>query len=151
MCSRRKLLEKAHSGKLLAFFHDHLLLKQKRFFTCTHSQGKVWKEVSISKHLLKTEGEEDNQNKHWIWSSPFSDHWLKNLSCFCNLSICSVIFCLSSLPYACMGLSVNCGILTYKMCLNWMWINLIYKNRLSGITVKLFCYFWFWLYITAVV
>jgi len=39
--SGRKLLESGHQGKLLALSHDHLLLKQIRFFICSCSQGKV--------------------------------------------------------------------------------------------------------------
>lgn len=34
-------VERENQGKLLAFSHDHLLLKQKRFFICSCSQGKV--------------------------------------------------------------------------------------------------------------
>lgn len=41
LSSRRKLPESGHRGKLLAFSCDHLLLKQKRFFMCSCSQGKV--------------------------------------------------------------------------------------------------------------
>lgn len=86
-----------------------------------------------------------------LW--PFSQRTWTAWRQLCNLSACFCGFCHSSLPYACTGLAINYGALTHEnqaviwIYLNWMWIILIYMNRLSGITVQVICSLCFGLYL----